>query len=470
MATESSPSIASSPLHVLRTAKSTLGVLPPILGLAQSLSLILLALVLWRLYLGGQYAPWLLLPLLLSAFVPYFIGVYVCGHPDASTSVRAILFFAILFRVILWGTPPVLSDDIYRYVWEGRVQNHGFNPYALAPDAEELSPLQDDLYKRVNHPWISAIYPPFAQMMFRALAWLPYPLAWLKLFFGAVDVLNVWLLICILRARDMPHQLALIYAWNPLPIVEFAGSGHFLSVGICFFLGAYHAVQRDRQIVAAVAAGLAIGTNFLILAPLLHVYNALKKQWLPVVAIVVALLYVPFIDAGRHLFDGLMHYAAMWKFNDSIFGLLVAFFDSGHRPLVAEDVHLAFKWPKIIAGLVLAFMGLNFIFRNREWLRSGYLMTGALLLLSPTVHPWYVTLILPFLCFYRNFGWLAFTALVTVAYSAVVIYQLTGEWISVTMFPSGEGLEAMWIGWLEYGTFYVLLVWSVLRKSESQAG
>ncbi|MSR64223.1 MAG: hypothetical protein EXS18_00390 [Verrucomicrobiae bacterium] len=453
--------------------KPRLGFLPPLLGLLEALGLLAVAFVLWQFFNHSRMAAILLVPVLLLSFIPYFIAVYVCGHPKASTTVRAILFFAMIFRLIFLATPPELSDDVFRYVWEGRVQNHGFNPYELAPSSEELKPYRDAIYREINHPEIPAIYPPFAQYVFRVLAWIPHPVGWAKFLFGGIDLLNVWLLIRILQEKKMPHQLALIYAWNPLPALEFAGSGHFLSLAICLFLAAYYALQRDRQILSAIAGGLALGTQFLILPALLHIYNAMKKQWFPVLVLAFAALYVPFLSAGVHLFDGLSHYGAMWKFNDSLFGLLVKLFDNMQGTLLDSGAYLMYKYPKYIAGIILAGMGLRFIFQNKDWLRAGYLMTGAFLLLSPTVHPWYVTLILPFLCFYRNLGWLAFTALVTISYTSLVTSRLEGVWPGIALFSTrGGGPETLFAGWLEYGPFFILLAWSAigLRKQSRSGG
>lgn len=454
-----------------KLSRPSLGFLPPVLGLIEAAALLVVALLIWRFYVGGRLAAILLIPALLISFVPYFIAVYVCSHPQASTTVRAILFFSLVFRLIFLGTPPELSDDIFRYVWEGRVQNHGFNPYTLAPVAEELKSLRDSNYREINHPEIPAIYPPFAQLVFRVLAWIPHPVGWTKFFFGAVDWLNVWLLILILREKKMPHQLALIYGWNPLPAIEFAGSGHELSLAICLFLCAYLAVLRDRQILGAVAGGLALGTQFLILPALLHIYNPLRKQWLPIIAIVFALLYVPFLSAGLHLLDGLTYYGAMWRFNDSLFGLLVRWFDDMKYLPFDNGAWLIYRRPKLIVGLILAAMGLWFIFRKKDWLRAGYLMTGTMLVLAPTVHPWYVTLILPFLCFHRNLGWLAFTALVTISYAALITQRLDGVWPSISLFPSHVGTETTFAAWVEYAPLFLLLAWSAFtsRKHPTSA-
>lgn len=446
------------------TSKPRLGFLPPLLGLLEAVLLLLVAFLIWRFFNHDRLAAILLVPAMLLSFIPYFIAIYVCGHPQSATTVRAVFFFALVFRLIFLGTPPELSDDIFRYVWEGHVQNRGFNPYAQAPNAEELKPFRDANYHDINHPEIPAIYPPFAQMVFRCLSWIPHPVGWTKFFFGGIDLLNVWLLIQILREKKMPHQFALIYAWNPLPALEFAGSGHMHSLAIALFLGAYLAIQRDRQIVAAVAGGLALGTQFLILPALMHIYNAIKKQWFPVLAVVFALVYFPFASAGVRLFDGLTHYGAMWKFNDSLFGLLVKLFDNNDGTVLTNGAYLMFGRPKLVAGIIMAGMGLWFIFKSKDWLRAGYLMTGTMLLLSPTVHPWYVILILPFLCFYHNLAWLTFTALVTISYTSVVVMQLEGAWPGISLWRTAGGSETTFAGWLEYGPFFFLLVWNTLRS------
>ena len=137
-------------------------------------------------------------------------------------SVPALWFWgiAILARLLLLFMYP--GDDIWRYLWEGYIQTHGFSPYHLAPDAPELIPIRTDWWALMNHPDTSAIYPPIAQWGFRALATLT-PAVWLfKSAFILAD-----LAICGLLSRHFGYQRTVLYAWNPLVLYAFAGGAHY---------------------------------------------------------------------------------------------------------------------------------------------------------------------------------------------------------------------------------------------------
>ncbi|HNH49157.1 MAG TPA: hypothetical protein PKY30_19080, partial [Myxococcota bacterium] len=124
----------------------------------------------------------------------------------------------VLVRLPLLWAPPSLSDDLYRYLWEGQVWRAGLNPFVHAPNAPELAFLRDALWEKVNHREISSIYPPLAQLSFLALS--PFGVFGWKLGMGLADVGTAWLLF-----RRRPEAGSL-WALLPLPVLEAAGSGH----------------------------------------------------------------------------------------------------------------------------------------------------------------------------------------------------------------------------------------------------
>ena len=180
--------------------------------------------------------------LALAAGVVYFIALYVLEHSAKSrTAFWIILAAAVLFRLTLYSLTPSLSTDIQRYRWDGRVQNEGWNPYALAPNDPRLGYLRDPGYAVMPGPEIPSMYPPLSQLVFRAGArFLPGTVAF-KLPFVLAELLVLAMLAKWLQSYPDGNFRLAIYAWNPLVIVEFAASGH-----------------NDALTIAAMVAALAI--------------------------------------------------------------------------------------------------------------------------------------------------------------------------------------------------------------------
>src|SRR5437667_8536805 len=170
----------------------------------------------------------------LLAFVPYFVAVLRAPRLNWRRWRWTIIGVAIVARTAMLTVPVVLSLDVYRYCWEGKVQNAGFNPYRLAPDAPELAGLHDANWEKLDHREVPSVYPPLLLQVFRA-GKTPAAFKWI---FTGFDLATLWLLVKLLRARGQNESLALIWAWNPLVILEFAGNAHAMSMAIFFVVAA----------------------------------------------------------------------------------------------------------------------------------------------------------------------------------------------------------------------------------------
>jgi hypothetical protein len=171
-------------------------------------------------------------------------------------SLGLVLVAAGIFRLTVFFSPPSLSDDLFRYLWDGRVQAAGINPYRYAPDHPALAFLRDAHHAAINHKSIPTLYPPLAQKVFRAaVAVSPTPTAQ-RATFLFFDLALMGLLPFYLRRRGLPPERAMIYAWNPLVIVEFASSGHLDSLGMFFLLAGLWAWDSDRPLWAGALWGL----------------------------------------------------------------------------------------------------------------------------------------------------------------------------------------------------------------------
>jgi len=313
--------------------------------------------------------------------------------------------------------PVVLSSDVYRYLWEGRVQWAGFNPYRFAPAAPELAPLRDDvIYPNINRPTKPTIYPPAAQAAFALVARIaPNSVTAWRLFLLACEVLTHILLFVLVRRMGTSATAIVFYAWAPLVVFEGVGAGHLEVAVVPVILLALLWRQDGKLAGAGAALGLAI---------LLKLYPAIlvlawwrRRDWkLPVAAtLVVTLGYLPYLaDAGRQILGFLPEYVSgVEDFNVGLrFFLTEGLGTTGERP---RELVMAALGGILVAALVAIRQRLTEdpggIFR------AGMGAVGALLVLTPTsLYPWYAVSMVPWLVARPTAPWLWFTGAVTLSY------------------------------------------------------
>src|SRR5262245_37685207 len=205
-------------------------------------------------------APAAFLALFALAFAGYALGLCaLTALPDAR-ALAASLVVAGACRLVLLPAPPSLSTDAYRYLWDARVAAAGISPYAHPPVAPELTPLRDRaIYPRLNHTTWLTIYPPAAQVFFRAVhAVAPDSMLAMKTALGAAEIVGLALLVALLRTFGLPLARTAIYAWNPLVLVEVWASAHLDALAVTAVIAAVLATVRGRHVAAGVA--LALGT------------------------------------------------------------------------------------------------------------------------------------------------------------------------------------------------------------------
>jgi alpha-1,6-mannosyltransferase len=163
------------------------------------------------------------------ACLGYGVAVWrLLREPERRITLPLILGLAVLFRVaLLFTTPPTLSTDVYRYIWDGRMANAGVNPYAHRVDSPLLDPFDSPQRALVNHKWMATPYLPAAQVFFAAVYRIApdSPLAF-QIAAVLLDLVTGWLVIDLLRRLGLPRARGLIYLWNPLVVVEFAHGAH----------------------------------------------------------------------------------------------------------------------------------------------------------------------------------------------------------------------------------------------------
>jgi alpha-1,6-mannosyltransferase len=375
----------------------------------------------------------------------------VVRRREGGATATTIFVFALLMRAVFLVTEPVLSDDIYRYRWDGRVAGAGINPYIHAPEAPELAFLRDDLYPGINNKDIPTIYPPLMELVFRLVTAVSESLFAMKGFFVLVDLALLFVLRSLLSTRGLDEGRVLVYAWCPLPIVEVAGSGHNDVLGALGLFAALLALARGREALSVgwlTLAGLAKLVGFALL-PLFARFVRLRA--LAVVPVLSLAFAWPYRQAGARAFDGLTQYGLRWRGNDSLFHVLYALTDS-----------LAVS--KVIVAVTLVTLTLVLAVQKVRPLRASYLVIGAILMLTATVHPWYLLWILPFLCFYPSPAWLYLALGVGLSYHAAYLST-----------PGEPWEELLWVKLLEYVPFYALGLAGfargfLRRRASAQAG
>src|SRR5205814_4269447 len=171
------------------------------------------------------------------------------GAAASRRGLLGVIGFALVFRLALVPTQPLLSDDVYRYVWDGRVQAAGINPYRFVPADDALAPLRDaEVYPKINRrDYARTIYPPAAQAFFLVTHVVAGDgVVRMKLAAVAIDMLSIGLLVALLRRRRLDPARVAVYAWHPLVVWEFGHSGHVDALAVMLLVGALYALERRR--------------------------------------------------------------------------------------------------------------------------------------------------------------------------------------------------------------------------------
>ena len=370
--------------------------------------------------------------------------------------VMTIVALAVAFRLALVSLSPGLSEDLYRYRWQGKLQSAGGNPYAEVPEDPKWAGLKDSTWERVNRKDLASVYGPAYELIYagwyrvaatwtgdeRAQAWsFKLPFAALELCVGAalIWLLTLW--------RTAPER-ALVYLWSPLIVVEFWAQGHNDPLAALFVLLALGLAKQERWPWAFAALAVATMAKFwpAVLFPffvLQRVEGVWRFRWKAALAAapVLLLLSLPYLGALSNVTELLEGFVGGWRNNDSLYGWIYAWADEDFErgTVIASRLMLA-----ALAGLWALQLSLP---------RAALWAPVILLFLSANCFPWYLSWFVPLLALYPYAALLLWTSTVVLAYHVLIPYTALGEWRYDEVFLR-----------LEYWPVFGLLIGSALVR------
>jgi hypothetical protein len=330
----------------------------------------------------------------------------------ASRRGQAVVFWAVAIALRLVALPLAPGDDLWRYQWEGKIQRAGFNPYVHAPDDPQLEQVRAEFpaWQKINHRDFRAIYPPGAELIFAGLSGISNRALLYKLLFTGADLGTIAVLLLLLGGTSR-YADAAWYAWNPLVVYSFAGAAHFdslmilpMTAGILFLTRFEVATESRRKWFLALAASTAFGLAISVkLVPVLLLLTCVFALGLRAITLLVsvgipALLSLFYGYPKIDIWESLGRFAHVTRLNDLFWWLI--------EETVWPNPHQKNYHYNVIVIICVALVSLLFC---RNWKRGMIWVFGIALILSPVLHPWYCTWILPLAAWRRAYAWFVFS-------------------------------------------------------------
>ena len=406
-----------------------------------------------------------LVPFLLIQAWQWLIFLWILGRIETSPGrgkIGSILGWAVAFRLCGWAAWPLMEDDYFRFLWDGFQLVATGNPYAAAPAAFFTDPSVperfQDILDQINYPHVPTIYGPVCQLLFGA-SYLIAPAelwAW-KLCVLIFDLGWLVLVVALSRSKEeaMPGasrpvaRAVLIVSWAPLMVFETSYNAHPDIIGVALLTLALLCQRRGRMAWAGWALGLAVGAKVFAVLLVPFVLGRSWRGWVAFVAVVPA-LYLPFwLQGGTADVGGLIAYGRTWEFNSSLFAI-AQWLSSPQLSRVLCGGLFVGLWVWLLLRQELG----RTPERPGTFMPPGLLILGAFFLLSPTVNPWYLLWLAPFLV-----GRASPTALA--AWAFVSLSYITGLNLGD---PSLNHFQhPVWVRPVEYGGMATVAFWEWSR-------
>ena len=405
----------------------------------------------------------------LFSFYGVFIGLFVYvfpfwkSSPDSKLGFKQILFIAILFRIVLLFMTPNLSDDYFRFIWDGDLISNGKNPYELKPidqvfsSPKEAVTLKDRTYDKMNSKEYYSVYPPVNQVFFGLVEYASGNNSYqfivlLRLLLIGFDMGVILLLAKLLKWFSKKKELAVIYALNPLVITELTGNLHFEGVTLFFVLAAMWFLLQKRTVQAGLLYALAICTKLIpILFLPLFIFRMKWKQlfvFYGVIGVFILLLFLPFMDVN--LLDtfgsSISLYFKTFEFNGSLYNMFreIGFQIYGYNQIA--NIGKIGQVMVLVSAVLIVIKSrrnrdLKSIFKHIVWLLLIYYAFASI------VHPWYIIYLLTLSIFTNLRFPLVWSFVVVLSYYA---YR-----------DVGAVNESYWLIGFEYLVLLAAVVWDL---------
>jgi alpha-1,6-mannosyltransferase len=386
--------------------------------------------------------------LLLPAFGFLFASYLWISRAENPREILFWVYASILFRCCFLFSLPHLSDDFYRFIWDGRLLSGGYHPFAELPryyieNNISIVGVDQALFDKLNSPDYFTIYPPVNQFIFLIAAKLSSSsilgsIVVMRVFILVAEIGSLWLIGKILRHYQLPEKNILLYALNPLVIIELTGNLHFEALMIFFLLVSFWFLIKNKLALSAIQFSLAVCSKLLpiIFLPLLLSRLGWKKSILYylIVGVFCFLLFLPLLDMEiiYGFRESIGYYFKKFEFNASIYYLVRewGFWKYGYNIIQTVGVKLAMYG----AAAILIYMRFEGIYYQQSIadrqssidyrsstidlkLFTSILFTLAIYFAFATiVHPWYITTLLAFSVFTKFRFPIAWTGLIFLTY------------------------------------------------------
>jgi alpha-1,6-mannosyltransferase len=277
----------------------------------------------------------------------------------------AAILLALAFRVPLVVPTVNFNSDLVRYLWDGRVQLRGYNPYHVVPADPAVADTHTDETRRMPSLRARTPYPPAAQLFFRLVVWIHDSTRTMKLALALCDLITILIVWRWLPLIGRPDWLVIAYAWNPLVVLEIAHSAHIDALGALWIAASAYWLTRRRTALASIAFVLAIATKLLPIVLLPLFWRRVRLRDAAAAATLLALLYLAYTQQGVLPFGAVPNVVAHIRFNGPLFRVVAgggtpqfaAMFAVGSGLLAAawcrwklgSDNPASWAWPMAIA-------------------------------------------------------------------------------------------------------------------------
>ena len=396
-------------------------------------SLILLIVITLSYFFSSQSIQNYSFSFILSSII-YLAAVIVLFKTDltkAQTISVLLIFFSI--KILFITVDPIGSDDYYRYLWDGKVQANGINPFLYPPNDPQLNSLHSDLLpEKVSYPHIRTIYFPVSQMFFTMSYWMSGESAvGLKIILLLAELLILISLYYLLLRFSIDLKYILIYVALPLVTFQFFIDAHIDLAGVALMLASVTLYFYDKKFLSYILLGLSISVKptGLLLIPFIFQNEQkpaekLKSIFMPIIVFIFT--FLPYAFTATPL-NTLINYSANWTFNGMMYNVLSLLF--------SDNLTV-----RILCGISFLLVFIFIFILKIDFLKKVYLSLFLLMIFTPVVHPWYLIWFAVLLPVIRSYSGFYFVAAISLTSITVVTFQTVGLWQENTLVLFAEYL------------------------------